>query len=169
MVDKKVEPRQIGLADPATQPVVDLLASILNDVQGRVQANAAATPSALAGEAARAVSLFREIDAAIALAAAPTVTLKADPPSTTTGSTNVKLTWASTGADTVEIVGVDANGVTTKLDGVAPAAGGSVSVTVAVSTVFTATAIGRCKATAIAEVIVGDGDGGVIFSKKSEG
>jgi hypothetical protein len=168
MVDKKVEPRQIGLADPATQPVVDLLASILNEVQGRVQVNAAATSTALGGDAGRAVDVFREIDAAIALAAAPTVTLKADPPSTTTSGMSVTLTWTSTGADTIEIVGVDENNVTTVVPGVTPVAGGSVSnVTVAVTTVFTATATGRCKATAVATVVVGDG--GVIFSKKSEG
>ncbi len=167
MVDKKVEPRQIGLADPATQPVIDLLASILNEVQGRVQVNAATTPSALGGEAAHAVDVFREIDAAIALAAAPTLDFSADPPSSTTGSMSVALKWTSTGADTVEIVGVDANGVTTKLNDVTPAASGKVNVTVAVTTVFTATATGRCKTTKV--VVVPVDDGGVIFSKKSEG
>ena len=170
MVDKKVEPRQVGLADPATQPVVDLLASILNEVQSRVQGNAAATTTdLLAGEAARAVNLFREIEAAIVLAAAPGLTFVADPPGSTTGSMSVKLTWTSTGADRVEIVGVDENGLTTKLDGVTPAAGGFVNVTVAVTTVFTATssATGRCKTTKTVTVPVDDG--GVILLKKSEG
>lgn len=169
MVDKKVEPRQIGLADPATQPVIDLLASILNEVQGRVLANAATTPDLLVGEAARAVNLFREIEAAITLAAAPGLTFEADPPSSTTGSMSVKLKWTSTGADTVEIVGVDTNGLTTKIGSVTPVAAGSVDVTVAVTTVFTATAsaTGRCKTTKIVTVPVDDG--GIIFSKKSEG
>lgn len=169
MVDKKVEPRQIGLADPATQPVIDLLASILNEVQGRVQVNAATTPDLLVGEAARAVNLFREIEAAIALAAAPGLTFVADPPSSTTGSMSVKLKWTSTGADTVEIVGVDTNGVTTKIGSVTPVAVGSVDVMVAVTTVFTATAsaTGRCSTTKIVTVPVDDG--GIIFSKKSEG
>jgi hypothetical protein len=170
MVDRKVEPRQIGLADPATQPVVDLLASILNEVQGRVQGNAAATTTdLLAGEAARAVNLFREIEAAIALAAAPGLTFEADPPRSTTGSMSVKLKWTSTGADTVEIVGVDTNGLTTKIGSVTPVAAGSVDVTVTVTTVFTATAsaTGRCKTTKIVTVPVDDG--GIIFSKKSEG
>jgi hypothetical protein len=166
MVDKKFEPRQTGIADPATQSVVDLLASILNDVQGRVQVTAATTSDPLVGEAARAVNRFREIEAAIALAAAPSLTFVADPPSSTTGSMNVTLKWTSTGADTVEIVGVDANGVTKKLDNVTPAAGGSVTVTVAVTTVFTATAsaTGRCQTTRVVRVPVDDG--GVIFSKK---
>ena len=156
MVDKKlIEARSAGLADPATQPVIDLLASILNEVQSRVQVNAATTPDPLVSEAARAVSLFREIEAAIALAARPTVTLTADPASLSDGGGSVKLTWASTGAQTVSIVGVDANGVTVPVGEVAPAAGGSVNVTITTTTRFTATATGRCRTTASVEVLVG--------------
>ena len=167
MVDKKFEPRQAGLADPAAQPVIDLLTSILNDVQSRVQVSAATDPVVLGGEAGRAVALFKEIESAIALAARPTVTLVADPPSSTGGGMQHKLTWASTGADTVSIVGVDANGVSTTVPGVTPAAGGSVNVTVLTTTVFTATATGRCKALASATVTVGGGGGGVGILLKS--
>jgi hypothetical protein len=161
MVDKKFEPRQAGLVDPAAQPVVDLLTSILNDVQNRVQVSAATDPIELVGEAARAVALFKEIEAAIALAAAPTVKLVATPPTSTSGGMQHTLTWTTTGADTISIVGVDANGVSTTVPGVTPVATGSVNVTVLTTTVFTATATktGRCSATAIATVKVGGGTG----------
>ncbi len=160
MVDKKFEPRQTGLADPAAQPVIDLLTSILNDVQNRAQVSATA-PDALVGEAARAVALFKEIESAIALAAAPKVTLKAEPATSTSGGMQHTLTWTTTGADTITIVGVDAKGVSTTVAGVTPVATGTVPVTVATTTVFTATATanGRCSATASATVTVGGGTG----------
>jgi hypothetical protein len=159
MVDKKFEPRPTGLADPAAQSVVDLLTSILNDVQNRVQVTAT-TPDLLTGEAAHAVALFKEIESAIALAAAPTVDLKADPLSSTSGGMKHTLTWTSTLADSVSIVGVDAKGVTTTVPGVTTAASGWVDVTVLTTTVFTATATGRCSATDSVTVTVGGGGGG---------
>jgi hypothetical protein len=166
MVDKKFEPRQTGIADPAAQPVVDLLTSILNDVQSRVQVSTATAPIVLAGEAARAVALFKEIESAIALAAAPTVTLTAEPATSTSSGMQHTLTWTTTGADTISIVGVDANGVSTTVPDVTPLATGSVNVKVLTTTVFTATATktGRCSATAVATVRVG---GGVIFKPEA--
>jgi hypothetical protein len=156
MVEKKlIETRQAGLADAATQPVVDLLASILNEVQNRVQVNAAATPQSLVGEALRAVNLFKEIEAAITLTARPTVTLKADPASLPDGGGAVRLTWTSAGAQTVSIVGVDANGATVPVGDVSPAPGGSVNVNITTTSRFTATATGRCRTTASVEVLVG--------------
>ena len=157
MVEKKpIATRQAGRTDPATQPVVDLLASILNEVQTRVQVTpAAAAPDPLTGEALRAVTLFKEIEAAIALTARPTIALAADPPSIpNAGGGSVRLIWVSTGAQTVSIVGVDENGVTVPVGEVTPAAGGSINVTVTASTIFTATASGRCKTTASVEVSV---------------
>jgi hypothetical protein len=156
MVDKKlIEARQASVGDPATQPVVDLLASILNEVQNRVQVNAATPADPLTGEAARAATLFREIEAAIALIARPTVTLAADPATLPDGGGSVRLTWASTGAQTVSIVGVDANGATVPVGDAAPASGGSVNVNITTTTRFTATASGRCRTTASVEVLVG--------------
>ena len=157
MVDRKlIEARQTGPADPATQPVIDLLASILSDVQNRVQVNATTTPDPLVGEALRAVNLFKEIEAAIALVARPTITtLSADPASLPDGGGLVKVKWASNGAQTVSIVGVDVNGVTVPVGDVTPAAGGSVNVNITTTTRFTATAAGRCRTTASVEVLVG--------------
>ena len=156
MVDRKlIEARQTGPADPATQPVIDLLASILSDVQNRVQVNATTTPDPLVGEALRAVNLFKEIEAAIALVARPTIKLTPDPLSLPDGGGSVKLTWASTGAQTVSIVGVDVNGVTVPVGDVTPAAGGSVNVNITTTTRFTATAAGRCRTTASVDVNAG--------------
>ncbi len=137
--------------------MIDLLTSILSDVQSRVQVTSTA-PDPLAGEAARAVTLFKEIESAIALKARPTVTLTALP--NPTGGSDPTLTWTSTGADAVLIVGVDADGKSTTVPNVPPATSGSVTVKMLLTTVFTATATatGRCKAFASVTVTVGDTD-----------
>ena len=144
-------------ASAATQPVIDLLASILSEVRNRVQVTPAA-PDPLVGEAQRAASLFKEIEAAIQLTARPTVTLIANP-STRSGEGLVNLVWTSTSAQTVSIVGVTTDGQTVPVGVVAPASGGTVGVNVSTTTRFTVTASGRCQATASVEVPVG----GVIF------
>ena len=149
MVEKKVEPRQPSSGDATTQPVVDLLASILKEVKQQVQVKAA---ESLTGEAQRAVALFKEIDAALALQARPTITLIANPPNLP-GFGTVRLTWASTGAETVSIAGVDANGTKVTVGEVTPAAGGTTGdISVSTTTIFTATATGRCSTSATVTV-----------------
>lgn len=127
MENKKAAP---GGPEPETKPVIDLLTSILNEVQKQVQSK---TPKPLEGEAVRAVEQFREIVAALALQ--PTITLSAEPTEIKdVGKT--KLTWSSTGAETVSIdQGVGE---------VTPAAGGSIEVRVTRTTLFTATATNPC-------------------------
>lgn len=160
MTDKKAVTSSRG---PEIQSVVDLLTDILDEFRKQVQSK---TPEPLEGKALEAVNLFREIGATLALL--PTITLTADPAFFGPASSNVPvptlttiLTWSSTEAQTVSIVGVELfSGKTVlNLEEVTPTAGGSTSVAVVVSTRFTATATARgpCGgATAIVDVIVGD-------------
>jgi len=142
MADKKAAP---GSQEPEIQPVVDLLTSILNEVQKQVQSK---TPKPLEGKAVEAVEQFREIGAALALQPLPTITLIANPTQFGVGGGTAKLTWSSTDAQTVSI---DSN-----VGEVTPAAGGSIDVIVLTTTIFTATATGPCgSATAGATVTVG--------------
>jgi hypothetical protein len=152
---KKVQPRQTSSAEPTTQPVVELLTSILNEVQRKVRSE---TPKPLEGNAVIAVDLFREIGATLAFL--PTITLKADPtrfPIAVNAPAffKTKLTWSSTEAQTVSIDRTDAE---PPIGEVKPAAGGSKEVLVRTTpgtTIFTATAKGPCgSATATAVVTV---------------
>lgn len=141
MTDKKAVTRS---QEPEIKPVVDLLTSILNEVQKQVQSK---TPKPLEGTALRAVDQFREIGAALALQPRPTITLKAEPTGFGVSGGTAKLIWSSTEAQTVSI---DQN-----VGEVTPAAGGLIEVSVLATTTFTATAKGLCaSATAIATVNV---------------
>jgi hypothetical protein len=132
--EKQAEPRQTSGQGSTTQAgVVELLASILNQVQQQVQNK---TPKPLEGAALQAVEQFREIMAALALQPLPTITLKAEPTEFGVGGGTAKLSWTSTDAQTVSL---DQN-----VGEVGPAAGGSIEVFVAATTTFTATAKGPC-------------------------
>ena len=135
MAERREPPRQAPETSgqqPEIKPVVDLLASILSEVQNQVLSK---TPKPLEGAALRAVELFREISAALALRPRPTITLTNDAPQ---GGT-VTLRWSSTGAQTVSI-DQEVGGVTTSLGELTPAAGGSKQFSGAGTTKFTATA-----------------------------
>lgn len=135
-----------GGPEPSTQPVVELLTSILNEVQKQVLRK---TPKRLEGKALEALDQFREIVAALALQPLPTISLKAEPSRFGVNGGAVKLTWSSTNAQTVSIDPNIGEVPTQKV------AGGSSEVFVAATTVFTATAKGPCgSATATATVTV---------------
>jgi len=139
MAERREPPRQdpeTSGQQPEIKPVVDLLASILSEVQNQVLSK---TPKPLEGAALRAVEQFREISAALALQRRPTITLTADPPQ---GGT-VTLRWASTDALTVSIDQTVGN-VTTPLGEVTPPASGSKQFSGNGPTTFTATANGAC-------------------------
>jgi hypothetical protein len=133
MADKKTGP---GIQDTETKPVVDLLTSILGEVQKQVQSK---TPKPLEGEAVRAVELFQEISTALRLHPRPIISLTNAPPQ---GGT-VTLTWSSTNAQTVSIE-QEVGGVTTLLGELTPASGGSKAFSGNGITKFTATAKGPC-------------------------
>jgi hypothetical protein len=127
-----------GGSEPSTESVVKLLASILTEVQKQVLRK---TPKPLEGAALEAVERFRDISAAIALQQRPTfTTLRADPPTLPSGGGKVSLIWSSTNAQTVSI--------NQNVGKVEPAASGSIEVSVATTTEFTATAKGACGTTA---------------------
>jgi hypothetical protein len=141
MTDKKAEPsRQTS----ETQRVVDLLTSILNDVQNRAQSQ---TPKPLEGDVLRAVERFREIGASLELKPRPTITLTATPtpnPLPVQGGT-VKLEWSSTEAQTVSIDQKETVGGVPKSLGEDLRPVGSIdNISVSTTTIFTATAKGLC-------------------------
>ena len=141
MADKRIATRG---PDPATQAVVDLLTSILNEVQKQVQSK---TPLPLGDEAQVAVDLFTEIRAALALQPLPTITLTAQPNQFGVNGGTTSLTWAATDTQRVSI--------DPGVGDVTPLAGGLIEVLVLATTTFTATAIGPCgNATASATVTV---------------
>ena len=125
-----------GGSDPSTESVVNLLSSILTEVQKQVLRK---TPKPLEGAALQAVERFREIVSSLALQPLPTIKLRADPNTVPPGG-KVKLTWESTDAQTVSIdQGVGE---------VKPAAGGTIEVTVpSPPLTFTATATHPCGST----------------------
>lgn len=159
MFEKKVEPRQTSSRDSttqavSTQAVVDLLTSILNDVQNRVQSE---TPTPLEGKAVEAVEQFREIGAALQLQRRPTIDLiaeaKTDP---TTGTVTVTLTWtSSTEAQPVSVsIDQQVEGEEVKSLGKGLAANGSMpDISVSKTTTFTATAKGLCSSTPDRETV----------------
>ena len=112
MADKKTTGRQLSRRDPPQRdpetsgqqpeikPVVDLLTSILSEVQKQVQSK---TPQPLEGQAVEAVEQFRQIGAALALQPLPTITLTADPAQFGINGGTTKLTWSSTDAQKVSI------------------------------------------------------------------
>jgi hypothetical protein len=143
--------------DPGTQQVVTLLTSILSEVQAQVRSN---TPKPLGDSAEAAVELFRTIGATLDLLPT-TVSLIADT-TQLDESGDVTLTWSSTEARTVSIEAEDPSGGRLPLlspGEVSPVQGGSVVVTnVSGTTIFVATAEGRCgAATAPVEVVFGSG------------
>src|SRR3954451_5258094 len=87
--DKKAAAeKEAGAVSPEseTKPVVDLLTSILNEVQSQVQRQtptllAAPPPPVLEGKAREAFDLFRKIVAALGLQPPPTILLDAVPDS----------------------------------------------------------------------------------------
>lgn len=130
MTDKKAV---TSSQEPEIKPVVDLLTSILNEVQKQVQSK---PPKPLEGKAVEAVELFREIGASLALQARPTITLRADRTQITSGE-SVNLFWSSLEARAVSIA-PDVGEVT-------PAAGGSIPATPSIlPTTYTATATNPC-------------------------
>jgi hypothetical protein len=143
MADKKAI--NVG-SESSTESVVKLLTSILSEVQKQVQRD---TPKALEGVALQAVEQFKEIEAALALRPAPTITLNAEqnPNPLPFGGGKARLIWTSTNAQTVSI---DQN-----VGEVEPTAGGSIEVFVEATKTFRATAKGPCSsATAEATVFV---------------
>jgi hypothetical protein len=130
-IDKSAEARHA-----TSDSVVELLTSILTEVQQQVQGE---TPTPLEGDALAAVTLFREIVAALALQAKPTLVLTADPPQ----GDSVTLRWTSTDAQSVSLVKA-VGGKTTRLGELTPAAGGSKQFFGNGVTTFTATAVGPC-------------------------
>lgn len=143
MADKKAI---TGGSEPSTESVVNLLASILDEVQKQVLRK---TPKELEGLALQAVEQFKEIEAALALRPLPTISLRAEqnPNPLPFGGGKAKLIWTSTNAQTVSI---DQN-----VGEVEPTAGGFIDIFVEVTTTFRATAKGPCgSATAEATVIV---------------
>ncbi len=141
MAEKRVATRG---PDSSTQAVVELLTSILGEVQKQVQSK---TPPTLGNDAQTAVDLFAEIGAALALQPLPTITLTAQPNQFGVNGGTTRLTWAATNARRVSIEpGV--GDVTQDEDK-------SIDVPVVATTTFTATAIGPCgNATASARVTV---------------
>ena len=137
MADKKAATRG---QDSTTQTVVDLLTSILNEVQKQIQSK---TPAPLAGGAQIALDQFTEIGAALALQPLPTVTLSADPTGFGVNGGTAKLTWSSTDA---KLVSIDekVGDVTQNVGEVTPVVGGFIEVSVLTTTIFTATAQGPC-------------------------
>lgn len=122
--------------DTDTKPVVDLLASILNEVQTRVQSK---QPNPLESKALEAVDRFRQVVAALTLQPAPTIKLTADPAELGFEGGDVTLTWFSTDAQRVSIdpdVGPPIGEV--------KAPSSSTVVRVLQTTTFTATATGPC-------------------------
>jgi hypothetical protein len=151
MAETTREQKPTGSTDPATQQVVDLLTSILTEARTQIRGS---TPKPLEGKAADAVALFREIGATLALL--PTISLTADPKQFDSGPVTVTLTWSSTEAQTVSI---EADDPSIPLPGeVSPVEGGSRTVLVSGTTIFTATAKGPCgEAEAEAKVVFGTG------------
>jgi hypothetical protein len=144
MVEKKTEPRQTSNQGSTPQTVVDLLTSILNEVQKQVQSQPPAPPG---GGAQIALDQFASIGAALALQPPPTITLRAEPTGLPVGGGKARLIWSSTDAQTVSI---DQN-----VGDVTPVASGSIEVSVLQTTIFTATAKGACSSrTATATVNV---------------
>jgi len=141
MADKRVVTRD---QDSTTQAVVELLTSILGDVQKQVQSK---TPPPLDDATQTAVDLFAEIGAALALQPLPTITLTAQPNQFGVNGGTTRLTWAASNARRVSIdPGV---GDVTKVEAK------FIDVPVVATTTFTATAIGPCgNATASARVNV---------------
>ena len=141
MAEKRVATRG---PDSSTQAVVELLTSILSEVQTQVQSK---TTPKLDDTAQEAVDLFAEIGAALGLQPLPTITLTAQPNQFGVNGGTTRLTWAATNARRVTIEpGVGS---------VTPVTGGSKEVLVVATTTFTATAIGPCgNATASARVNV---------------
>jgi hypothetical protein len=126
-----------GSSEPSTESVVKLLASILNEVQKQVQRK---TPKPLEGVALEAVERFRDISSAIALQQRPAITTFRAEPQRLPSAGKVRLIWSSTNAQTVSI--------NQNVGEVEPAASGSIEVSVATTTDFTATAKGACGTTA---------------------
>lgn|SRR5262249_14276382 len=141
MADRRVATRT---QDPGTQAVVDLLTSILHEVQQQVQSR---TPPPLSTDAQAAVDLFRELGAALALQPLPTITLTAQPNQFGVNGGTTRLTWVATNAQKISIdPGV---GDVTTVEG------SHIDVPVVATTTFTATATGPCgNATASAIVNV---------------
>jgi hypothetical protein len=149
MAERREPPRrdpETSGQQPEIKPVVDLLASILDEVKNQVQSK---IPPPLKGAALQAVEQFREISAALALQRRPTITLTNDPPQ---GGT-VTLRWSSTDAQTVSI-DQEVGGVPTSLGELTPPAGGSKAFSGNGTTKFTATAKGACSRTASVTVIL---------------
>lgn len=144
-IDKSAEARAGSSRDATSDSVVELLTSILTEVQQQVQSE---TPTPLEGDALDAVARFREIVAALALQAQPTLDLTADPPQ----GDSVTLRWTSTGAQTV-LLKQEVDGKPTPLGELTPAAGGSKQFFGNGVTTFTATAVGPC-ASAVDSVVV---------------
>lgn len=150
MADKKAV--NVG-SESSTESVVKLLTSILTEVQKQVRRD---TPKQLEGVALQAVEQFKEISDALALQPAPTITLTANPNSFGVGGGTTRLTWTSTNARTVSIVGFEVGtGAQRDIGEVKPAAGGFIEIFVGVTTTFRATATGACSSpTAEATVTV---------------
>jgi hypothetical protein len=154
MAERREPPRRDSESSgqqPEIKPVVDLLASILSEVQKQVQSKA---PPPLAEGAQVAVEKFTEISAALALQPSATITLRADPAQFGINGGTAKLIWSSSQARRVSI-DQKVGDVTTSLGEVKPAANGFIEVNVLATTIFTATAQGPCgSATASATVAV---------------
>jgi hypothetical protein len=144
-IDKSAEARAASSRDATSDSVVELLTSILTEVQQQVESK---TPKPLEGDALAAVARFREIVAALALQARPTLDLTADPPD----GDSVTLRWTSTDAQTV-LLKREVGGQETNLGELTPAAGGSKTFFGDGVTTFTATAFGPC-ASAVDSVVV---------------
>jgi hypothetical protein len=144
-IDKSAEARAASSRDATSDSVAELLTSILTEVQQQVHS---ATPKPLEGDALAAVTRFREIVAALALQARPTLDLIADPPQ----GDSVTLRWTSTAAQTI-LLEKEVGGTTTPLGELTPAASGSKQFFGNGVTTFTATAVGPC-ASAAASVVV---------------
>jgi hypothetical protein len=149
MIEKNVQPRQPSGESPTTQPVIDLLTSILNEVRSQVLLKTPTlTPTPLTGDALTALNLFTEIGAALGLQPLPTIKLTATPDTFPASGGKATLTWTLTAAQTVSID----NGV----GDVTPVAGDTgIIVSVPSTTTYTATATGPCgSAQATAKVTV---------------
>jgi hypothetical protein len=144
-IDKSAEARAASSRDATSDSVVELLTSILTEVRQQVQSE---TPKPLEGDALDAVARFREIVAALALQAKPTLVLTADPPQ----GDSVTLRWTSTDAQSVSLE-KEVGGKKTPLGELTPAAGGSKQFLGNGVTTFTATAVGPC-ARAVESVVV---------------
>ena len=155
MAETRREQRSTSGTDPTTQQVVDLLTSILTEARTQIRSS---TPKPLEGDAAKAVALFREIGATLALL--PTTISLTAKPTQLDQPGDVTLTWSSTEARTVSIEAENPSGDPLPLlspGEVSPVEGGSVVVrNVSGTTIFTATAKGPCSdAEAEAKVVVG--------------